>query len=130
MRRIVFAATVSAVALLAGSSLAQTSQLAVGASVTGALNDSDPTRGSEDDGQYRYEDYKVSVRRGQRLEAVLRSEAFDAYLQVFAPGQDGDDGEALAESVRAWAAVATIRAPTPTPAAPNINSRRDFIQPS
>jgi hypothetical protein len=98
MRRFVFAATVSAAALLAGASLAQSaSQLRVGGNVTGVLNDSDPSLGSGDDGQYRYEDYKFSARRGQRLQAVLRSEDFDAYLQVFAPGQEGDDGSALAE---------------------------------
>jgi len=98
MRRFVFAATVSAVALLAGASLAQTApQLRVGATVTGALNDTDPAFGTEEQGQYRYEDYKINVRRGQRLEAVLRSDAFDAYLQVFAAGQEGPDGQALAE---------------------------------
>ncbi|CAN5157391.1 hypothetical protein BH09PSE1_BH09PSE1_14970 [soil metagenome] len=98
MRRIVFAATVSAFALLAGASLAQTApQLRVGDSVSGALDDSDPTLGTEADGQYRYEDYKITVRRGQRLEAILRSDDFDAYLQVFAAGQEGADGEALAE---------------------------------
>lgn len=98
MRRFVFAATVSAVALLAGASQAQTaSQLQIGADVSGRLDDSDPTLGSEDDGQYRYQDYKISVRAGQRLEAILRSDDFDAYLQVFAAGQEGADGEALAE---------------------------------
>ena len=98
MRRFVFAATVSAAALLAGASLAQTlPSLRVGATVQGVLNDEDQTRGAEGDGQYRFEDYKVAARRGQRLEAVLRSDDFDAYLQVFAPGQEGADGSALAE---------------------------------
>lgn len=98
MRRFVFAATVSAVALMSGASLAQSApQLRVGANVTGTLNDSDQTFGTEDDGQYRYEDYKISARRGQRLEAILRSDAFDAYLQVFAAGQEGPDGQSLAE---------------------------------
>ncbi|CAN5159205.1 hypothetical protein BH10PSE1_BH10PSE1_03070 [soil metagenome] len=99
MRRYVFAATVSAVALLAGASVAQTApQLQVGASVTGTLDDADQTFGTEADGnQYRYEDYKISLRAGQRIEAILRSDAFDAYLQVFAAGQEGPEGEALAE---------------------------------
>lgn len=94
MRSIVFAATVSAVALIAGASLAQTPQLAVGDEVRGALNSSDQVRSSDGD-SYRYEDYSVSARRGQRLEAVLRSDDFDAYLEVFAPGQTGS-GEVLA----------------------------------
>ncbi len=98
MRRFVFAATVSAVALMSGASLAQTApELRVGGSISGTLNDSDPSLGTEDDGQYRYEDYRINLRRGQRLEAIMRSDDFDAYLQVFAPGQEGPDGEALAE---------------------------------
>jgi hypothetical protein len=99
MRRFVFAATVSAAALLAGTSLAQTApQLRIGGSVSGQLNDSDQTLGSEDEGgQYRYEDFKISARRGQRLEATLSSDAFDAYLQVFSPGQDEPGDDPLAE---------------------------------
>lgn len=94
MRRLVFAATVSAVALMSGASLAQT-PLRVGDEVRGALDSSDPVRNRAGD-TYRYEDYSVTARRGQRLEAVLRSEDFDAYLQVFAGSADDGDA-ALAE---------------------------------
>jgi hypothetical protein len=94
MRRFVFAATVSAVALMSGASLAQSGpELRIGASVDGALDASDPQ--AENDGEaYRYEDFTVRARRGQRLEAIARSDAFDTYLEVYAPG--GGD-EALAE---------------------------------
>lgn len=98
MRRFVFAATVSAVALMSGASLAQTApQLRIGGNVSGVLDDSDPSKGSADETPYRYDDYKVSARRGQRLEAVMRSDAFDAFLEVFAPGHDGADDEALSQ---------------------------------
>jgi len=97
MRRFVFAATVSAVALMSGASLAQAGpELRLGATVNGALDASDPQ--AESGGEsYRYEDFKISARRGQRLEAVARSEAFDTYLEVFGPGEVGDEAEALAQ---------------------------------
>ena len=98
MRRFVFAATVSAAALLAGGAFAQSiPQLRVGGDVSGTLDDGDATFGTEDTGQHRYDDYKINARRGQRLEVVMRSDAFDAYLQVFAAGQEGPDGQSLAE---------------------------------
>lgn len=43
--------------------------------------------------EYRYDDYRFEARAGQRLEATLRSDAFDAYLEVYA---DGAAGEPLA----------------------------------
>ncbi|HEY0103333.1 MAG TPA: PPC domain-containing protein [Brevundimonas sp.] len=37
------------------------------------------------DGTWRFDDYSIVARPGQRLEAVLRSGAFDAYLEVYGP---------------------------------------------
>jgi len=89
MRRLMAAA--SLFALMAGAAAAQTPQaLSVGGRVNGALRESDPSTAD-----YRYEDYRFTARAGQRLEAVLRSEAFDAYLAVFREGATG--GEPLAE---------------------------------
>lgn len=89
---------VSALAILWAASpvLAQNAQaLRVGASVNGALTDGDAVVTGEED--YRYDDYRFEARAGQRLEAVLRSSDFDAYLSVYAEGSDAplaedDDG--------------------------------------
>ena len=102
MRRSTITATVSALALAigagvlsAGQAAAQShtpSPLQIGANVEGTLNDGDATLGSGD-GQYRFEDYRFTARAGQRLEAVMRSDAFDTYLEVFRAGQEeAEDG--------------------------------------
>jgi hypothetical protein len=83
MRRqtILAAASSLALVLAAGPVLAQSAEpLRVGATVEGSIGESDAT--AEDDA-YRYDDYAVSARAGQRLEAVLRSAEFDAFLEVF-----------------------------------------------
>lgn len=95
MKRSLLAASISAVALMAGTGAwAQTAPtpITVGGDVSGSLDDADPTTGS-DDGAYRYEDYELTASAGQRLEAVLRADDFDAYLEVF---KAGDLDEAIA----------------------------------
>ncbi|WP_339932187.1 PPC domain-containing protein [uncultured Brevundimonas sp.] len=86
MRRSISIATVSALALMvaAGPTLAQ-EVIRIGASVSGTLDDSDATG---PDGEYRYDDYRITARAGQRLEATMQSEAFDTYLAVY----DADAG--------------------------------------
>lgn len=73
----------------AGPALAQ-EVIRIGASVSGTLDDSDATG---PDGEYRYDDYRLTVRAGQRLEATMQSEAFDTYLAVY----DADAGAAAEE---------------------------------
>lgn len=89
MNRSLLTASISAIALLtAGGSLAQTSSatpLSVGRSVTAVLDNANPSMDGED-GSYRYEDYGFSASAGQRLEAVMRAEDFDAYLSVYRAG--------------------------------------------
>ncbi len=92
MRRSLFAATASAAVLLAaaGPTAAQDGpELRIGAEVSGQLDDRDPRAGA-DEGEFRYEDYVFRARSGQRLEAILRAESFDAYLEVF--GADPEAG--------------------------------------
>ena len=87
MRRhtILAAASCLVLAAAAGPALAQSAgPLAVGATIEGAIEDGDLTAVED---SYRYDDYAVTARAGQRLEAVLRSGAFDTYLEVFAPGE-------------------------------------------
>ena len=93
MRHSVFAAA-SVVALLAsGSAFAQTAaDIRIGAEVRGQLQEGDArTRGSD---AYRYDDYRVLLRAGQRLQAELRSSDFDASLEIYAEGRTS--GEPLA----------------------------------
>lgn len=92
MRRLTILTAASAAALLlaAGPALAQ-EPLRIGQSVEGSIAEGDSQSGEE----YRYDDYRISARAGQRLEAVMRAEGFDAYLSIFA---DGDaEGAPLAE---------------------------------
>ena len=81
MRHSQFAALFGAVSVIAllssGSVSAQTAtDIRIGAEVRGRLEEGDPrTRGNE---AYRYDDYRVQLRAGQRLQAELRSSDFDA----------------------------------------------------
>ncbi|CAN7163761.1 PPC domain-containing protein [Brevundimonas sp. LjRoot202] len=90
MRRQTILAAASGLALVlgAGSALAQAaSPLAPGATVEGAIEDGDLTAVED---SYRYDDYAVTARAGQRFEAVLRSGEFDTYLEVFPPAEAAD----------------------------------------
>ncbi len=85
MRRhtILAAASCLALVLAAGPVLAQSAgPLAVGATVEGTIGEGDLTAA---DDAYRYDDYAVTARAGQRFEAILRSGEFDAWLEVFPP---------------------------------------------
>lgn len=93
MRRPTTFAAVSAIALLLGTVQAQAQtapDLRIGSEVKGLLDGTDPTSSEA----YRYEDYIVAARAGQRLEATLRSADFDAYLAVHAEGDE--NGEPIA----------------------------------
>lgn len=97
MKRPTLIAAVSALALLwaAGPSLAQdAATLRIGGSVEGALTSSD-RKGPRN--AYVYDDYRIQARAGQPLEAILRSNDFDAYLALYAEGSttvlaEDDDG--------------------------------------
>lgn len=96
MRRQTILAAVSLMALsIAAPALAQRAEpLSPGARVEGQIADGDATAA---DDAYRYDDYLVRIRAGQRLEAVMRAEAFDAFLEVFRQGESeslasDDDG--------------------------------------
>lgn len=94
MKRSSLAAAASALALVwaVSPALAQDVQgLRIGAAVDGALTEADAATTGDD--AYRYDAYRFEARAGQRLEAVLRSDSFDAYLAVYAEGGD----EPLAE---------------------------------
>ncbi|NBB65677.1 peptidase [Pseudomonas sp. ODNR1LW] len=97
------AASLLVLAWAASPALAQQAQsLRIGASVEGALTSSDTATTGED--AYRYDDYRFSARAGQRLEAVLRSEAFDAYLALYAEGEEtpiAEDDDGLEEGTHA-----------------------------
>jgi hypothetical protein len=105
MNRSSLVVAVSAIALVwaASPALAQDVQaLRVGASVNGALTDGDAATSGDE--AYRYDDYRFEARAGQRLEAVLRSDAFDAYLGLYAEGSDtalAEDDDGLNEDTNA-----------------------------
>lgn len=84
MRRIpLFAIGLSALMLTAApAAFAQAvSPVTVGQTLTGALTDDD-AEGAD----YRYDDFRLELRDGQRVEAILRSGDFDAYLEIYAEG--------------------------------------------
>lgn len=95
MRRLNFstACAVAALMLAAGPVLAQ-EPLRPGQTVQGAVTGDEPA-----------DDYRITARAGQRFEIVMRSEAFDAYLEVFAPGAPdtalASDDDGLGEGTHA-----------------------------
>lgn len=75
----------SAIPALAQSTNAQpVAELAVGSEVQGVLADGDAI-GPND--EYRYDTYRFRATAGQRLEFILRSGAFDAFLAVHEEGR-------------------------------------------
>ncbi|AQR61608.1 peptidase [Brevundimonas sp. LM2] len=107
MRCSSLAVTVSAIALLSvGPVMAQeATPIRIGASVSGALTAEDARVDSEDEGQFVHDDYVVQLREGQRVEAVMRSDVFDAYLSVSGPTEDtrdlASDDDGLGEGTHA-----------------------------
>lgn len=90
MRRQTILAAASGLALVlgAGSALAQDpTPLAPGATIEGEIEGGDLTAAEN---SYRYDEYAISARAGQRFEAVLRSGEFDAWLEVFPPDEAAD----------------------------------------
>lgn len=92
MRRSHFVITVSTLALFAaGGVFAQdTAPLRTGQTVSGQLTADDSRVDSEDLGQFVYDTYAIEAREGQRLEVVMRSDAFDTYLEVFEGAATGE----------------------------------------
>lgn len=86
MRRHTILTAVSALTLLiVGPALAQTPvPLSPGRSVDGQIAEGDA---AGPDNAWRYDSFAINARAGQRLEAVMRSAAFDAYLEVFGPDE-------------------------------------------
>lgn len=88
MRRPTLLAAVSSLALFtafAGSAFAQEAQpLAPGAQIEGEIGNGDAA-GPDDD--VRYDAYTVTATAGQRFEVVMRSDAFDTFLQVRRAGE-------------------------------------------
>lgn len=84
MRRYTILTAVSALALLiAAPALAQTPDpLAPGQSVNGEIAEGDAASPEND---YRYDSYAITAREGQRLEVVMRSAAFDTFVELFGP---------------------------------------------
>ncbi|MDP1777694.1 MAG: PPC domain-containing protein, partial [Brevundimonas sp.] len=91
MRRTTILAAVSLLALsVAAPALAQRAEtISPGRTVEGQIADGDSTAAED---AYRYDDYLIRARAGQRLEAVMRADDFDAYLEVFHQG----DSDAMA----------------------------------
>ena len=89
MRRPTLLAAVSSLALFVaftGPAFAQDAQpLAPGAQIEGEIAEGDA---AGPDGDFRYDAYTVTATAGQRFEVVMRSAAFDAFLQVRRAGAD------------------------------------------
>jgi hypothetical protein len=96
MRRPTIFAAVSSLALLAALASPAFAQevrpLAPGDQIEGEIADGD-ANGPDD--AYRYDSYAITATAGQRFEAVMRSDAFDTFLQVQPQGED-EDGVPLA----------------------------------
>jgi hypothetical protein len=114
MRRQTILAAVSLLALsVAAPALAQSANtLSPGRTVEGRIAEGDGTAAGD---AYRYDDYLVRARAGQRLEAVMRAEDFDAYLEVFLQGEDeaiASDDDGLGEGTHSRLRFTADRAGT------------------
>jgi len=114
MRRQTFLAAVSILAMsIAAPALAQRAEpLSPGALVEAEISEGDATAPDE---AYRYDDYVIRARAGQRLEAVMRSDAFDAYLEVFRLGDEesfASDDDGLGEGTNSRLRFTADRAGT------------------
>ena len=113
MRRSYLLAAAGALALLtaAGQAGAQTvGSIRVGGQTNGTLTTGDSVMV---DDAYIYDDYRFTARAGQRLEAIMRADAFDAYLEIHADGEGGEtltsDDDGLGEGTNSrlrWTADA------------------------
>ena len=109
MRRTAFITTVSALALFAAGTVSaqEPTPLRIGQSVSGALTAEDAKVDSEEIGQFIYDTYSVQTREGQRLQIAMRSDAFDAYLEVYKGSDESDaitsDDDGLGEGMNARA---------------------------
>ena len=83
MRRSSLLAAAGALALLTAAGQAGAQTLRVGGQVNGTLASGDSVAA---DDAYIHDDYRFTARAGQRLEAIMRADAFDTYLEVFADG--------------------------------------------
>lgn len=114
MRRQTILAAVSLLALsIAAPALAQTpGTLSPGQNVQGQISDGDSTA---EGGAYRFDDYLIRARSGQRLEAVMRADDFDAYLEVFRQGESdalASDDDGLGEGTNSRLRFTTDQAGT------------------
>lgn len=114
MRRKSILAAVSLLALsVAAPALAQSAEtLSPGRTVEGQIADGD---GTAADDAYRYDDYLIRARAGQRLEAVMRAAEFDAYLEVFHQGESealASDDDGLGEGTNSRLRFTADRAGT------------------
>lgn len=84
MRRTLMAATAAALTLATAGGVAAQSpaRLAIGDDLEGILTRAD----AQQDG-YRYDDHVFEASVGQRLEAILRADDFDAFLEVYGEGE-------------------------------------------
>lgn len=82
--RLLGLAGASALALLAasGASAQDAGTLTLGQQVEGTLEDSD----TQNDSGIPYDSYALTLLAGQRIEIEMRSDAFDAYLELYEPG--------------------------------------------
>ncbi len=90
-RSITWLTAASALALVcaAAPAMAQDATITVGQTVEGELTRSDPTVEIDDD-KYARDEFRINATVGQRLEANLSSDDFDAYLELYE-----SDGETL-----------------------------------
>jgi hypothetical protein len=112
MRRKIILTAVSLLALsVAAPAMAQRAEpLSPGRTVEGQITEGDRTAA---DNAYRYDDFLIRGRAGQRLEAVMRSADFDAYLEVFREGESdsfASDDDGLREGTDSWLRFTTDRA--------------------
>jgi hypothetical protein len=88
LRKTIFAAVSTLALLSAVPALAQDAgPLVVGSTVDGQLSEGDPA--ASDEG-YRYDTYVINAQAGRSYEVVMRSDAFDAMLELYRGEASGE----------------------------------------
>jgi hypothetical protein len=114
MRSTRFILTVSALALFgaAQASAQEATPLFPGRTVSGELTADDRRIEGDDTGSFVYDSYAIEARAGQRLEVVMRSSTFDAFVEVYAGADTGQpiasDDDGLGEGTDARVRFSTV----------------------
>lgn len=115
-RTTVLASAVGALALLVGAAAAAQTPLVLGRAVRGEIAADDPMSG-EGEQAVNHDAFSLSLRAGQRIQALVESDAFDSVLALYRQGGEADEPLAFNDDHEEGSANARLRFTAPEEAA-------------